>query len=512
MSISLDIPATFRALDLAPPGETQAGVFIEDWAEGEAETELRSISPIDGQCLGIVRAASVKQLDAAIAASTTAFNAWRTVPAPARGEVVRKMADALRANKEALGALVTLEMGKSLSEGLGEVQEMIDMADLAVGMSRQLYGRAMHSERPSHRMMEQWHPLGPVGCITAFNFPVAVWSWNAFVAFVCGDSVIWKPSEQTPLTSIAVQKIVCTVLEGEDRALIGLSTLVPGGAVLGAQLAADPRVPLVSATGSTRMGRSVAPVVAARFGRCLLELGGNNALIVLADADLDLAVRAIVFGAVGTAGQRCTSTRRVLVEASIAGALEDKLVSAYKSLKIGDPRLGENLVGPLASRRAVDGMMAALEVVRAQGGEVIYGGGYHEAGACYAVPAIVRAARGLPKMAEETFAPVVYLVEVSDLADAVAANNEVAQGLSSAIFTSDLKAAERFLSTTGSDCGIANINIGTSGAEIGGAFGGEKETGGGREAGSDAWKQYMRRQTCTVNYGDELPLAQGVEF
>jgi aldehyde dehydrogenase (NAD+) len=489
--------------------EENSGVFTNGWRPGEGELFV-SRSPVDGATLASARGASPREVDDAIQTATDIFARWRETPAPARGDIVRQIGDALRAKKDDLGLLVTLEMGKSLSEGLGEVQEMIDMADFCVGLSRQLYGKSMHSERPGHRMYEQWHPLGPVGVITAFNFPVAVWSWNAFVALVSGDPVIWKPSEQTPLTAIAVHKLVEDVLAPAGWS--GLCSLIVGGADVGAALAKDARVPLVSATGSTRMGREVAPVVAARFGRCLLELGGNNALAVMEDADLDLAVRAIVFGAVGTCGQRCTSTRRVLAHRGIAAELEDRLVKAYASLRIGDPREPSMHVGPLVSSDAVQKMQDAIVAIRAQGGEIITGGETLDDGGCYVRPCLVRAKADLPMMREETFAPILYLVSVDDIDDAIARNNEVSQGLSSAVFTTDLRKSERFLGAAGSDCGIANVNIGTSGAEIGGAFGGEKETGGGREAGSDAWKAYMRRQTCTLNYTSELPLAQGVEF
>lgn len=479
--------------------------------------EIPSEDPSTGATLAAVRGAGPDEYEQVVAAAARAFEQWRTWPAPKRGEVVRQVGDALRAHKEPLGRLVSLECGKILPEGLGEVQEMIDMADLAVGMSRQLYGLSMHSERPGHRMYEQWHPLGPVGVITAFNFPVAVWAWNALVALVCGDACVWKPSELTPLTAVAVQRIVHEVLRrnGAPDGLCGL--LIGPVEATGVPLARDARLPLISATGSCAMGRKVGQVVAARMGRTLLELGGNNAITILDDADLDLATRAVLFGAVGTAGQRCTTTRRLLLQRGVAGPFLERLARAYGQVRIGDPLAEGTLMGPLITAGAVANMEAALAQARAQGGEVLVGGGRHDAGGALAGghfvrPTIVRARRDMPIVAEETFAPILYAVEVDSVDDAIAVNNGVPQGLSSAVFTRDLRAAERFLSACGSDCGIANVNIGTSGAEIGGAFGGEKDTGGGREAGSDAWKAYMRRQTCTINYTDALPLAQGIVF
>ncbi len=429
--------------------------------------------------------------------------------------VVRRIGDALRRDRERLGRLVSLEMGKILAEGIGEVQEMIDVADFAVGLSRQLYGLSMHSERPGHRMYEQWHPLGVVGCITAFNFPVAVWSWNAFIAAVCGDSVLWKPSEKTPLCAVAVQTLLARVLE--EVGAPPVFNLVTGDVpTVGEPLLADRRIPLVSATGSCRMGRRVAEVVGKRLGRTLLELGGNNGIIVTGHAELDLALRAVLFGAVGTAGQRCTTTRRLFLQRDIATEMTRRLVAAYRQVRIGDPLDPATLMGPLVSRQAVEAMLRAVEMIRAQGGDVIYGGGRHTAGVPAAgnhvEPTLVKARHDLPLLRDETFAPILYLVEYDDLEQVIAWHNDVPQGLSSAIFTNDLREAERFLSAAGSDCGIANVNIGTSGAEIGGAFGGEKDTGGGRESGSDSWKCYMRRQTCTVNYSGELPLAQGIRF
>ncbi|MFO1332059.1 MAG: aldehyde dehydrogenase family protein [Rubrivivax sp.] len=471
-------------------------------------------SPIDGSLL-----AQLPESDdaaAAIGRAQQAFLDWRSVPAPRRGELVRLFGDELRAHKAELAALVTLEAGKIGSESLGEVQEMIDIGDFAVGLSRQLHGLTIASERPGHRMMEQWHPLGVVGVISAFNFPVAVWAWNAALALVAGDSVVWKPSEKTPLAALATQALFARACArfGAD-APPGLLQLLIGGAGLGAALADDPRVALLSATGSTRMGRAVAPRVAARFGRCLLELGGNNAVVVGASADLDLAVRGIVFGAWGTAGQRCTSTRRVLAHAAVHDELLARLERARASLPIGDPREAGTLVGPLIDGRAFDAMQAALAEARAQGGQVRGGervpvGGWGDA--WYAAPALVAMPAQSAIVCEETFAPILYLLRWEHFDDALRLHNAVPQGLSSAIFTNDLREAEAFMAAAGSDCGIANVNIGTSGAEIGGAFGGEKETGGGRESGSDAWKHYMRRATNTVNYSRALPLAQGVRF
>ena len=440
-----------------------------------------------------------------------AFPAWRMLPAPKRGEIVRELGLELRAKKEPLGRLVSLEMGKILSEGLGEVQEMIDMCDFAVGLSRQLYGPTMMSERPRHRMYEQWHPLGVVGIISAFNFPVAVWSWNAALAAVCGDTMVWKPSSSTPLTAIAVQHICNRVMA--RHGLEGVFTLAIGpGSVVGERLINDPRVPLVSFTGSTAMGRHVAEATARRFGRSILELGGNNAIVVEPDADLDLALRAVLFAAVGTAGQRCTSLRRLFLHSSIADDFVAKLVKAYGSIRIGDPLAEDTLMGPLVTNAAVDDYLKALDTVRSQGGEIVSGGSRLDRPGYWVEPTIVRLPEQIPIACEETFAPILYVLTYDELDNAIADHNAVPQGLSSAIFTSDLYSAERFLSHEGSDCGIANVNIGTSGAEIGGAFGGEKETGGGREAGSDSWKVYMRRQTCTINWSRDLPLAQGVAF
>ncbi len=499
---------------------TTLGVAEADFSGGA----LAARSPITGQASGAVHAASPAEMTAAIGRAQHAFMAWRQVPAPRRGELVRLLGEELRAHKVTLAALVTLEAGKVGSEGLGEVQEMIDICDFAVGLSRQLHGLTIASERPGHRMMEVWHPLGVVGVISAFNFPVAVWAWNATLALVCGNAVVWKPSEKTPLTALATQALLARALArfGRDAdpasglgAPAHLSQVLNGGAALGEALVDDPRVALLSATGSTRMGRAVGPRVAARFGRSLLELGGNNAIIVTPSADLDLAVRAILFGAYGTAGQRCTSTRRVIAHHSIHDGLAARLERARTSLRVGDPRQDGVLVGPLVDEAAWLGMQAALAQAADQGGQVSGGERVSVAGCeqgFYAAPALVQMPAQSVVVCHETFAPILYLLRYDTLLDAIALQNGVPQGLSSAIFSNDLREAETFLSVTGSDCGIANVNIGTSGAEIGGAFGGEKETGGGRESGSDAWKNYMRRATNTINYSGALPLAQGVKF
>jgi aldehyde dehydrogenase (NAD+) len=478
-------------------------------------------SPIDGSTIANLPVHTRADADTAIGRAQQAFLAWREVPAPRRGELVRLFGEELRAAKGELGALVSLEVGKIASEGLGEVQEMIDICDFAVGLSRQLHGLTIASERPGHRMMEQWHPLGVVGVISAFNFPVAVWSWNSALALVCGDPVVWKPSEKTPLTALATQALFERALrrfgaQSPNEAPPHLSQLLIGGADLGEALADDPRVALLSATGSTRMGRAVAPRVAARFGRCLLELGGNNAIVVAPSADLDLALRGIVFGAAGTAGQRCTTTRRLIVHESVHDDLVVRIARAYASLPIGDPREAGTLVGPLIDRHAFEAMQRALDRAVTEGGTRIAGGERALAerwpDAWYARPALVTMPAQTGVVCEETFAPILFVLKYRDFDQALALHNGVTQGLSSAIFTSDLREAEVFLSARGSDCGIANVNIGTSGAEIGGAFGGEKETGGGRESGSDAWRNYMRRATNTVNYSRALPLAQGVKF
>jgi aldehyde dehydrogenase (NAD+) len=480
---------------------------FEKWS-GE---ELASLNPATGKELGRVRLAEEEDYDDVMWDAAKMFERWRMEPAPKRGEIVREIGEELRAAKDELGLLVTLEAGKILAEGRGEVQEMIDIATFAAGLSRQLYGLSMHSERPAHRMYEQWHPLGVVGVISAFNFPVAVWSWNALLAMVCGDTVIWKPSLKTPLTAVAVQKIAGRVLDRHGWK--GVLNLVIGkDDVVGERLIGDPRVPLISATGSTRMGRHVAQVVAKRLGRTLLELGGNNGLIVMDDADPDLVVRAVLFGAVGTAGQRCTTLRRLFLQKNIVPKITEKLIAAYKQIRVGDPSDPNTLVGPLIDADAIAIMMRALDDIRDQGGEVLCGGEQLNTGACYVTPALVRSQERMPIVKEEIFAPILHLIEFERIGEAIQWHNNVPQGLSSAIFTNNLTASETFLSALGSDCGIANVNIGTSGAEIGGAFGGEKETGGGRESGSDAWKAYMRRQTVTVNWSGELPLAQGIEF
>jgi aldehyde dehydrogenase (NAD+) len=472
-------------------------------------------SPIDGAEIGRVTYDGAASIQSKIAASVVAFKAWRDVPAPKRGELVRLLGEELRANKDALGRLVALEAGKILQEGLGEVQEMIDICDFAVGLSRQLYGLTIASERPGHRMMETWHPTGPVAIISAFNFPVAVWSWNAALALVCGDSVIWKPSEKTPLTALATQALFERALKKFGTAPADLSQVILGLRDAGEALAKDARIPVVSATGSTRMGRELAPVVAARFGKSILELGGNNAMIVAPSAKLDLAQRAITFAAVGTAGQRCTSLRRLLVHESIYDKLVPALKSTYAKLPIGNPLEPGTLIGPLIDKAAFDGMQRALASAKDEGGKITGGSralADKHANAYYVHPAIVEMPEQSKTVCHETFAPILYVMKYSKFEDALAKHNAVPQGLSSCIFTTDMQDAERFIAASGSDCGIANVNIGPSGAEIGGAFGGEKETGGGRESGSDAWRAYMRRQTATINYSDALPLAQGVEF
>ncbi|HUJ02864.1 MAG TPA: aldehyde dehydrogenase family protein [Rhizomicrobium sp.] len=472
-------------------------------------------SPIDGAEIGRVAFDDAAAIERKIAAGVAAFRQWREIPAPRRGELVRLFGEELRAHKDMLGTLVTLEMGKIHQEGLGEVQEMIDICDFAVGLSRQLYGLTIASERPGHRMMESWHPAGPVAIISAFNFPVAVWSWNAALALVCGDSVIWKPSEKTPLTALATQTLFERACHRFGSAPANLSQIVLGAREAGEALAKDARIPVVSATGSTAMGRALAPAVAQRLGRSILELGGNNAMIVCPSAKLDLALRAILFSAVGTAGQRCTSLRRLFVHESIYDKLVPALKNAYANLPIGDPLKKGTLVGPLIDGRAYENMERALDAAKGEGGKIAGGGRIHEhefPNAFYVKPAIAEMPDQTAIVTRETFAPILYVMRYRDFADALAKHNAVPQGLSSCIFTLDIQEAERFLAATGSDCGIANVNIGPSGAEIGGAFGGEKETGGGRESGSDAWKAYMRRQTATINYSDALPLAQGIEF
>ncbi len=483
----------------------------DGWIDDPDARTIKSISPIDGETIARVKMCSAKDLDVVLTASQEAFETWRMMPAPKRGQVVRVLGEELRKKKDPLGKLVTLEMGKIVQEGWGEVQEMVDICDFAVGLSRQLYGKSMHSERPSHRMYEQWHPLGIVGVISAFNFPVAVWSWNAAIAAVCGDTTVWKPSSDVPLCAVAVQHICNDVMAKFD--LEGIFSYVVGpGREVGENLIADPRVRLVSATGSTPMGQRVAEVVSKRLGRTILELGGNNAVLVDETADLEMAVRATLFGAVGTAGQRCTTTRRVIIHHHVASKFLHKLVSAYESVPIGDPLDEANQMGPLVHHGAIQDMQNALETIKAQGGEVVYGGRALDGPGYYVTPTIVKIRGDAPIVQEETFVPILYINEVRSVEEAIEMNNMVPQGLSSAMFTTNLLNAEKWLSHVGSDCGIANVNIGTSGAEIGGAFGGEKDTGGGRESGSDSWKQYMRRQTCTVNWGKELPLAQGIKF
>ena len=476
---------------------------------------LAARSPVTGRELARVPEHTPAQVREIVGAANAAFATWRMVPAPVRGQFVRKLGELLREHKSDLGALVSIEAGKIRSEGLGEVQEMIDICDLAVGLSRQLFGLTIASERPGHRMMEQWHPLGVVGVISAFNFPVAVWSWNAALAFVCGDPVVWKPSEKTVLTALACQALAAEAAR-RVAAPAALLSVVIGGPAIGEVLVDDPRVALLSATGSTRMGRAIAPRVAGRFGRLLLELGGNNAAIVGPSADLDLAVRGIVFAAAGTAGQRCTSLRRVIAHSSIADELVERIRTAYETLPIGSPLATGTLVGPLIDVAAYDGYRTALDKAEADGGDVVVGGARvlsdESTEAYYVQPALVRMPAQTDVVRSETFAPILYVMTYDDFDEALAMHNDVPQGLSSSIFTRDVREAERFVSADGSDCGIANVNIGPSGAEIGGAFGGEKETGGGRESGSDAWKSYMRRTTNTVNYSTELPLAQGVEF
>lgn len=485
-----------------------------NWISASGE-KINSFSPVDGQLIGSVTSASNADYEKVIAKTQEAFLQWRLWPAPRRGEVVRQIGDALRQYKEPLGRLVSYEMGKSLQEGLGEVQEMIDICDFAVGLSRQLYGLTMHSERPGHRMYEQYHPLGVVGIISAFNFPVAVWSWNAMLAWVCGNTCVWKPSEKTPLCAVACQHIITEVFEA-NNVPEGVSGLIIGGREAGEWLAADERVPLVSATGSTKMGKAVAAKVAQRLGRSLLELGGNNAIIISQHADLNIAITGALFGAVGTAGQRCTSTRRLIIHEDVYEEVKRKLIHAYSQLKIGNP-LDENIhVGPLIDQDAVKMYLQAIIKCEAEGGNFIVKGGVQEGdgfeSGCYVTPCIAEVKPSFSIVRQETFAPILYLLTYKTIEEAIAIQNNVPQGLSSAIMTLNLREAEQFLSHVGSDCGIANVNIGTSGAEIGGAFGGEKETGGGRESGSDAWKNYMRRQTNTINYSTTLPLAQGIKF
>jgi aldehyde dehydrogenase (NAD+) len=484
------------------------------WLSASGE-KIKSSSPVDGKLIATVNACDKRSFDYVVESAQNAFLEWRAWPAPKRGEIIRQIGNELRKNKATLGKLVSYEMGKSLQEGMGEVQEMIDISDLALGLSRQLYGLTMHSERPGHRMYEQYHPLGIVGIISAFNFPVAVWSWNSLIAMVCGDVCIWKPSEKTPLCGIACQNIISKVFK-ENNVPEGVCNLVTGGREVGEWMCNDPKVALVSATGSTRMGKAVSAAVGARLGKSLLELGGNNAIIISKEADLNIALVGCLFGAVGTAGQRCTTTRRLIIHEDIYDTFKKKLVHAYKQLKIGDPLQEENHVGPLIDEDAVTAYLNAIDEIKKQGGKMVLAGGTlsgkgFESG-CYVKPCIAEVTNDMEIVQHETFAPILYLIKYKTLEEAIALQNGVPQGLSSSIFTLNLREAETFLSNAGSDCGIANVNIGTSGAEIGGAFGGEKETGGGRESGSDAWKVYMRRQTNTINYSDTLPLAQGIKF
>lgn len=491
------------------------GVFTgTKWLSTKGD-KIESFSPVDGNLIASVNVVDRETYDAVIQKAQNTFKRWRLWPAPKRGDVVRQIGDALRENKMSLGKLVSYEMGKSLQEGLGEVQEMIDICDFAVGLSRQLYGLTMHSERPGHRMYEQYHPLGVVGIISAFNFPVAVWSWNSMLAWVCGDVCIWKPSEKTPLCAVACMNIVSSVFE-KNEVPEGVNNLIIGGREVGEWMSSDKRIDLLSATGSTRMGKAIGAAVAARLGRSLLELGGNNAIIISQHADLDMALIGCLFGAAGTAGQRCTTTRRLIIHEDVYDIFKNKLVNAYNQLKIGDPLKENNHVGPLIDKEAVKMYVNAIENCKQQGGKFVVEGGVltsdgYESG-CYVKPCIAEVENDFEIVQHETFAPILYLIKYNNLEEAIALQNNVPQGLSSSIFTLNMRESEQFLSAAGSDCGIANVNIGTSGAEIGGAFGGEKETGGGRESGSDAWKIYMRRQTNTINYTDKLPLAQGIKF
>lgn len=512
MNVEQELQAALKAFNIK---EVNAGTSTgQKWTQSADEAIIESYSPADGALIGKVSSSSKEEYEAVVAASKTAFESWRKIPAPQRGEIVRQIGNRLRKYKRELGMIVSYEMGKVLEEGMGEVQEMIDICDFAVGLSRQLYGLTIKSERPEHRMMEQWHPIGTVGIISAFNFPVAVYAWNSCIAAVCGDVCIWKPSEKAPVSALATQRIFAEVL-AENNLPEGIFNLVNGDYKVGEWMTQDNRVPLISATGSIRMGKIVAQAVGARLGKSILELGGNNAIIISKDADLDMALRAVAFGAVGTAGQRCTSTRRVIIHESVYDTFKEKLLAVYSQLSIGHPLKG-NLVGPLIDKDAVAQFQDSVEKVKAQGGTLACGGGVMEGegfeSGCYVEPSIAEVEPHFDIVQHETFAPLVYLMKFNELSEAVAIQNNVPQGLSSAIFSLNMREVEQFLSESGSDCGIANVNIGTSGAEIGGAFGGEKETGGGRESGSDAWKAYMRRQTNTVNYGDSLPLAQGIKF
>jgi aldehyde dehydrogenase (NAD+) len=511
--MQIDILPVLKALGIKEVNEASSTGKV--WSSNAQKNVHTIVSPVDGKEIASVRFSTSSDYENTVLKAEEAFRTWRTWPAPKRGEVIRQLGEALRQNKANLGKLVSYEMGKSLQEGYGEVQEMIDICDFSVGLSRQLYGLTMHSERPSHRMYEQWHPLGIVGIISAFNFPVAVWAWNMAIALVCGDVCIWKPSEKTPLTAVACQHILQKVFEANEVPE-GVSCLLVGERSIGELMSNDKRIGLVSATGSTRMGKAVGAAVGARLGRSLLELGGNNAIIISKDADLEMSLVGAVFGAVGTAGQRCTSTRRLIIHESVYDTFRDKLVNAYKQLKIGNPLDEKIHVGPLIDKYAVTAYLSSIEKCKAEGGNFVVEGGVlqgegYESG-CYVKPCIAEAKNDFEIVQHETFAPILYLMKYKTLDEAIAMQNDVPQGLSSAIMTLNLREAEQFLSCSGSDCGIANVNIGTSGAEIGGAFGGEKETGGGRESGSDAWKAYMRRQTNTINYSDKLPLAQGIKF
>lgn len=496
--------------------ETLLSGFVTDTPQTASGSVYEPCSPIDGSVSCRIQMANAGDVARATSLASKAFHAWRVVPAPVRGQLVARIGELVREHKTELAELITREAGKIRAEAIGEIQEWIDVCDFAVGLSRQLYGQTIASERPEHALVENWHPLGPVGVISAFNFPAAVWAWNAMVAFVCGDPVVWKPSEQTPLIALACHEVVLRACQDFEEAPSGLSSVLIGDANVGKALAADATLPLISATGSIPMGRSVAETVAKRLGRSLLELGGNNGMIVTPSADLSLAERAIVFAAVGTCGQRCTSLRRLIVHRSIIDQLQQRLVACYQTLPIGDPQNEGTLVGPLVNQQAFDRMRAAIDEAVANDGQLLTGGNRIEAGVpkhgVYVSPAIVRCEAQSPSMHEETFAPLMYMIPYQDLDEAIAIHNAVPQGLSSSIMTTDVREAHRFIGPAGSDCGLAGVNIGTSGAEIGGAFGGEKETGGGRESGSDSWKQYMRRTTCTINYGNQLPLAQGIRF
>ncbi len=511
--MNIDIMPILRDLGIG----THNGAFATGaiWGAANDAFVLESFSPVDGKLIASAKLATAKDLEKVILEAQKAFIFWRTVPAPKRGDIVRQFGDALRDKKQTLGTLVSYEMGKSLQEGLGEVQEMIDICDFALGQSRQLYGLTMHSERPQHRMYEQWHPLGVVGIISAFNFPVAVWAWNTALALVCGNVCIWKPSEKTPITAIACQHILSKIFI-KNKIPEGVCSLILGDKSIGEQMAHDKRIALISATGSTRMGKEVAKAVAERLGKSLLELGGNNAMIISQHADLDMSLIGAVFGAVGTAGQRCTSTRRLIIQESVYDVFKEKLVNAYKQLRIGNPLDEKNHVGPLIDKDAVINYLNSIEKCKSEGGKFVVEGGVlggdEYSSGCYVKPCIAEVENDFEIVRDETFAPILYLIKYERLEEAIAMQNDVPQGLSSTIMTLNLREAEQFLSVNGSDCGIANVNIGTSGAEIGGAFGGEKETGGGRESGSDAWKKYMRRQTNTINYADNLPLAQGIKF